>query len=187
MDINDLKISLIDFSGLSRPHWFFRRFVIGSILFTYMLYAIAFFFQLALPEYDLFEFSSDGTLPPIPDAITVATFGFIGGVFFGARTFIRTTQRRADAQLYRFDLPISWYLLRPMLGSLTAIFLYYTILAGQVVFFVTDGTQQTESVNIYTISLLAIIAGTFTEEAFAKLYSVAKNAFKVDAEKSDKS
>ncbi|MEM7792487.1 MAG: hypothetical protein AAF546_13875, partial [Verrucomicrobiota bacterium] len=63
MDINDLKISLIDFSGLSRPHWFFRRFVIGSILFTYMLYAIAFFFQLALPEYDLFEFSSDGTLP----------------------------------------------------------------------------------------------------------------------------
>ncbi|MEM8868401.1 MAG: hypothetical protein AAGC73_09045 [Verrucomicrobiota bacterium] len=179
MDINDFKLGLVDHSHAGGLRWKFRRFGIGTILSFYLMYAVAFFFQLAFPEHDLFELGDGSDTWSIPDAITVATFGFIGGVFFVSRTFIRTTERWSENGPLRFDLPVSWYLLRPMLGSLTSIFLYYTVLAGQLVFFNNEQTQDADSINIYTLSLLAIIAGIFTEEAFEKLHSVAKTAFRV--------
>ncbi len=100
-----------------------------------------------------------------------ATFGFLGGVFFLTRTFIRTTKSG--------DLPVTWYMTRPLQGTLMAIFIYYAFRAGQLVFYNAEGSADPMAINVWTISAVAILAGIFVEEAYERLYRVAVGLFEV--------
>ncbi len=116
----------------------------------------------------------------VPPLILMITFGFIGGVFFITRTFVRTTQRFTDNNVERSDVAVVWYLTRPLQSALMAIFIYYAFRAGQLVFYSMEGAPSEDQINVFTLSLLAIIAGAFSEQAFEKLQAIASNMFKVE-------
>ncbi|MBI5097034.1 MAG: hypothetical protein HZB32_05260 [Nitrospirae bacterium] len=59
-----------------------------------------------------------------------------------------------------------------------AVFLYYVFRAGQLVFYSGAGSVREEEVNVWTISILAILAGAFTEDAYARLSSIAAGFFR---------
>ena len=120
-------------------------------------------------------------LKPIPPLVLMVTFGFIGGVFSITQTFVRTTERLVDGRIKRNDLPVSWYLTRPLQSALMAIFIYYAFRAGQLVFYSMEGAPDEKQINVFTLSLLAIIAGAFSEQAFDKLRSIATNILKVNS------
>ncbi len=171
MDISNLKLELLDFSEQSSTKWIIRRIFIGFWLFIYYIYAFTFFVGVAIPESKLFTFlSSTEKIPPL---LIMVTFGFIGGVFLITRTYVRTTQKVVNGTKQRQDVPIVWYFSRPFQSALMAIFIYYAFRAGQLVFFSGEGVPGEGQINVYTLSLLAIIAGAFSEQAFEKLHSIA--------------
>ncbi len=60
-----------------------------------------------------------------------------------------------------------------------AIFIYYAFRAGQLVFYSGgDGKVDEEAINVFTLSILAIIAGMFTDHAYERLYSIAESMLK---------
>jgi hypothetical protein len=80
---------------------------------------------------------------------------------------------------------IAWYLLRPFVGSLLAILLYFAIRGG---FF--SGSSGSSSVNPYGIAAVAGLAGLFSKQATDKLREVFETLFRVsdahgDAQRSD--
>ena len=94
-------------------------------------------------------------------------FGALGAVFMITRTFVRTVDK--------IDLPVVWYLTRPFQGAIMAIFIYLAFLAGQIAFYSGKGDAvNPNEINVYTISLLAIIAGMFTDHAYTRLLRVAE-------------
>lgn len=115
------------------------------------------------------------TREPLPPLLLMVTFGFIGGVFSISQTFVRTSQKFIDGKPQRNDLPVAWYLTRPLQSALMAIFIYYAFRAGQLVFYSMEGAPDEKQINVFTLSLLAIIAGAFSEQAFEKLRSIAAN------------
>jgi hypothetical protein len=128
------------------------------------------------------EFGKGASKPvqkPVHPLLLMVTFGFIGGVFFITRTFVRTTQKQVGDEVERKDVSVAWYLTRPLQSALMAIFIYYAFRAGQLVFYSMEGAPSEEQINVFTLSLIAIIAGAFTEQAFEKLHSIATDLFKV--------
>lgn len=117
----------------------------------------------------------------VPPLLLMVTFGFIGGVFFITRTFVRTTQNQVGdgGTIERKDVSVSWYLTRPLQSALMAIFIYYAFRAGQLVFYSMEGAPGAEQINVYVLSLLAIIAGAFSEQAFEKLHDIASRIFRL--------
>lgn len=114
--------------------------------------------------------------------LLMVTFGFIGGVFFITRTFVRTSQKIVGDGAERRDVSVAWYLTRPLQSALMAIFIYYAFRAGQLVFYSMEGAPSEEQINVFTLSLIAIVAGAFSEQAFEKLHSIATGLFKVKNE-----
>ncbi|HSM97960.1 MAG TPA: hypothetical protein VLS47_03005 [Gallionella sp.] len=209
MDIFRLELEQTNFSDQSLARWRIRRNFIGLLLFVYYLYAFVFFFMVAFPGEGIFAIDlrdsqvqiqevqpSSPQIPAsptdkepvtvnkairgsIPPLLLMVTFGFIGGVFSISQTFVRTAQKFVDGKPQRIDLPVAWYLTRPLQSALMAIFIYYAFRAGQLVFYSMEGAPDEKQINVFTLSLLAIIAGAFSEQAFEKLYSVAENILKV--------
>ena len=201
MDIFRLELELTSFLNYSVARWRIRRIFIGFLLCFYYMYAGLFFFIVAFPQdsslffsessqvkaptqtaqqsNDLGQESPKVDLKPITPLVLMVTFGFIGGVFSITQTFVRTTEKLIDGKPQRNDLPVSWYLTRPLQSALMAIFIYYAFRAGQLVFYSMEGAPDEKQINVFTLSLLAIIAGAFSEQAFEKLRSIATNILKV--------
>lgn len=205
MDFFNLRLELVDFPKKSVYKWNLRRIFIGFILYIYYSYAFFFFFMIAFPDKIIPNFfvtsqtnnppnqidsqqgnqtdkppsKSDG-LKKFPPLIVMVTFGFIGSVFFITRTFIRTSRKPNEDEDIRKDMVVVWYLTRPMQSILMAAFIYYAFRAGQVVFFDTENSPKEDQMNIYSLSLLAIITGAFTEQAFDKLQEIATKIFKIE-------
>jgi hypothetical protein len=176
MDVSQLKLEPIDFSDLPAYRWRIRRIVIGLLLFFYYCYALIFVFLLVDPAFfDLPESPSEVTSLLENPILLMVTFGFLGSVFFITRTFVRTSKK--------IDFPISWYLTRPVQGILMALFIYFAFRAGQFVFYSGGGTEVEESaINAYTLSILAIVAGMFTDQAYERLYAIALRIMKTGEE-----
>ena len=186
MDLAKLRLELIDFNEKPRWHWFVRRVFIGFWLVFCCMYALAFFVLLLSP--DLFRLmdtvvtdtvvtGTEVTDIEVPTfqitktpLLVTATFGFLGSIFFIVRTFIRTVSKR--------DVPVAWYIARPLQGVLMSVFLYYAFRAGQLVFYSGGGSADETQINVWSISVLAILAGAFSEEAYDWLYTIAAGVFK---------
>ena len=176
MNPSQLRLELIDFTETSRWKWRLRRIFIGYLLTIYYGYAVAFFFILLEDPSSGSGFLKDFAVSAKDHLLITATFGFLGSMFFITRTFIRTVNKR--------DLPVVWYLARPLQGTLMAVFLYYAFRAGELVFYSGGGGvgEDTTEINVWTISILAILAGAFSEEAYDRLHSIAMSIFKPQQE-----
>jgi len=100
--------------------------------------------------------------------VTTVVFGILGALFMATRTFVRTTNF--------VDVPVAWYVTLPVQGALMAIFLFVLLRAGQITFFGADGGASDRSINSFTVSLLALIGGMFTDTAFERLRKVGRGA-----------
>jgi len=100
----------------------------------------------------------------------MVTFGFLGSIYALTRTFVITQNK--------IDYPVAWYITRPLQGMLMALFLYFAFQAGQMVFFSSGGNANTDSINVFTLSILAILAGLFSEHAYSRLYVLADKLIK---------
>lgn len=67
-----------------------------------------------------------------------------------------------------------------------AIFIYFAFRAGQLAFYSAGGEVDEKSINIYTLSILAIVTGMFTEQAYEKLASLANKLFKSELDENNK-
>lgn len=178
MEFENLKMERIDFTTSSAWRWGFRRIGIGLLLWLYYSYAVMFIVLLAAP--DLFSDVASNNIQP-KDLIKnhyllMTTFGFLGSVFALSRTFVITQNK--------VDFPVAWYITRPLQGVLMALFLYFAFRAGQLVFFSGGGTEVDEkSINVYTLSILAILAGLFAEHSYARLFALAEKLIKPKPDK----
>lgn len=194
MDISKLSFEPVNFSGVSNMRWISRRIVIGFLLFLYYGYALIFVMEvITSPTLNSAGQGTDQVNEPIfgsgladwlSDPVSIMmTFGFIGSVFFITRTFVRTGRNS--------DCSIAWYITRPLQGVLMALFIYYAFRAGEIVFYSGGGAgagsdaggggETGNSINVYTLSILAIIAGMFTDHAYEWLQGVAENILKSGA------
>lgn len=172
MDLSQIKLELIDFTKIALWKWRLRRFFIGYLLLIYYSYTFLFFAGLLLQTekastdnvWGVFEYSLE-----YPLWITI-TFGFLGSIFLITRTFVRTVNKK--------DLPLVWYVTRPLQGILMSVFLYYAFKAGELVFYNSGATTDGTGINVWTISILAILVGVFPEEAYDRLHSIATRLFK---------
>lgn len=165
----------IDFSNSHNLAWLGRRSFIGLLLFVYYLYAIIFAFSIADPsilaasgstnKYEGASIQNIFALITKKHLLLMMTFGFLGSVFSITKVFLQTG--RED------DCSVAWYVTRPAQGVLMAIFIYYAFRAGQLVFYSADGNANEKDINVYTLSLLAILAGMFSDNAYERLYSIA--------------
>jgi len=204
MDIDNLRLKHFDFKDSSKIYWIVRRIGIGFYIFIIYMYAIVF---AILWQTESFNISTDRQqvtyskqVEPIAEnkdeKATVSSnategsktsdlkhffptthitimllFGALGSVFMVTRTFVRTVDK--------IDLPVVWYLTRPFQGALMSLFIYLTFLAGQIVFYSGKGEAvNPNEINVYTISLLAIVAGMFTDHAYDRLRFIADRLFK---------
>ena len=172
MDISKLKLEPSDFSNISNWKWRTRRILLGWILFLYYSYAIMFMMNIALPELFAPPTSEPSAFKDLGEnhLILMMTFGFLGSVFFITRTFVRTGRTN--------DCSVAWYLTRPLQGVLMALFIYYAFRAGQFVFYSGGKEVAAEAINIFMLSILAILAGMFTDHAYDRLYAIAENLLK---------
>jgi hypothetical protein len=188
--MDELKLQPIDFSALSPARWRFRRGCIGVLLVLYFLYA--FLTSLFMFSVDFLEDKTSTTVQSVeanpqpkdqeslPGLISrehrqqltmLATFGFLGSLFCISRIFVLTTNR--------IDMPAVWYITRPFQSILMAWFFYYAFLAGQLVFYSGDPSATGgDTINIYSLAILAIVAGVFTEQAYEALRTFAFRLFK---------
>ena len=175
MEIELLKMERIDFSKASAWIWRLRRFGIGLLLFLYYSYAVMFVVALIFPE-ESFGISQQIAGKQTNHYLLMITFGFLGSIFDLSRTFVITQNR--------LDYPVVWYITRPLQGVLMALFLYFAFRAGQLAFFSGGGTQIDEAaINVYTLSILAVLAGLFAEHSYARLFSLAEKLIKPKTEK----
>ena len=174
MNPAQLRLELIDFTEISQWKWRLRRIFIGYLLAIYYGYAFMFFIFLLYPTTSDAESPASFTVSSTDRLLITATFGLLGSMFFITRTFIRTVNKK--------DLPVVWYLTRPIQGTLMAVFLYYAFRAGQLVFFSAGDAGQEEAIIVWSISMLAILAGAFSEEAYDQLHSIAMSIFKPSQE-----
>lgn len=171
MDFELLKMERLDFTSHSVWQWRLRRFGIGVLLFFYYTYAIMFIVAFIDPE----AFGSDVFGAIVSNKtnhyLLMTTFGFLGSVFDLSRTFVVTQNK--------IDYPAAWYITRPLQGVLMALFLYFAFRAGQLVFFSGGGTEvNEEAINVYTLSILAVLAGLFSEHSYARLFALAEKLIK---------
>lgn len=172
----------IDFSKKTVWHWHIRRIVIGCILAFLYIYA---FTALTLIIFDpaAFEMTSNSKdktnsaaliklITQNPTFIT-AMFAYLGSMFNITRFFVLTSGSQSD-------MSIAWYITRPFQAVLAGIFLYYVFYAGQLIFFNMSPTEGEGSVNIYTISILAVLAGMFTEQVYESLQALSKKLIVVE-------
>ena len=71
--------------------------------------------------------------------------------------------------------PVSWYVIRPLLGMVTAIAIFVLAKAGQLTISADSGSAE---LNPFVISFLAIISGMLTEQAIEKIGKSAGVVFK---------
>lgn len=174
MDIELLRMERIDFTSAPAWHWKLRRFGIGWLLFFYYTYAIMFIVAFIAPE--SIGFSEQIAGKKTNHYLLMTTFGFLGSIFDLSRTFVITQNR--------VDYPVVWYVTRPLQGVLMALFLYFAFRAGQLVFFSGGGTEvNEEAINVYTLSILAVLAGLFAEHSYARLFALAEKLIKPKPEK----
>jgi hypothetical protein len=169
MEFERLKMERIDFRTQSVWKWRSRRIGIGLLLYFYYAYAVMFIIAFIAPT--AFEFAGKIADYRTNHYLLMTTFGFLGSVFDLSRAFVITQNR--------IDYPVAWYITRPLQGVLMALFLYFAFRAGQLVFFSDGGTEvKEESINVYTLSILAILAGLFAEHSYARLYMLADKIIK---------
>ena len=161
-------VETIDFSD-RKFYWIFRRFLIGLLLVGYTLYAVAFAVVVLAQGGQTQTYVDFGELPAtVQHLILMATFGLAGSLYNVTRVFIRTVHKR--------DYSFSWYITRPTQGILLAVFTYFAFRAGEFVFY-NPATEASEiftapDLNVYTLSVLAILTGLFSEQAYDKLLSM---------------
>jgi len=173
MEFENLKMERIDFTNISRWKWMVRRTGIGLLLFIYYSYALMFVISFIDPE--LFQLAASISGKQTNHYLLMTTFGFLGSVFALSRTFIITQNK--------VDYSVAWYITRPLQGVLMALFIYFAFRAGQLVFFSGGGTEvNEESINVYTLSILAILAGLFSEHAYTRLFVLAEKLIKPKTE-----
>ena len=174
MEFEHLKMERIDFTTTSAWKWRLRRTGIGLLLWIYYTYAVMFIIAFIDPT--LFEFVGQIAGYKSNHYLLMTTFGFLGSVFDLSRTFVITQNK--------IDFPVAWYITRPLQGVLMALFIYFAFRAGQLVFFSGGGTEvKEESINVYTLSILAILAGLFAEHSYARLFALAEKLIKPKPEK----
>jgi len=103
-------------------------------------------------------------LPLVPKyiltLILTLAMGALGSLLYITHSFFRGESEH----------PISWYLLRPFLGTSTALAMFILVKAGQMT--VSSGAMEeslTENLNPFFISFLAIISGLLSEQAIEKI------------------
>jgi len=196
MKFDNLEMERIDFTAFPQWRWRVRRIWIGFLLFFYYLYAIGFLLTFIIPDevsekttpterhaqaqsYDSAANPDNPDKPPNPananywfknHYFLMVTFGFLGSIYALTRTFVITQNK--------IDYPVAWYITRPLQGMLMALFLYFAFQAGQMVFFSSGGNANTDSINVFTLSILAILAGLFSEHAYSRLYVLADKLIK---------
>ena len=184
MKYSSLSPELHDFSSVSLMFWRIRRIVIGLLLMIYSCYVIFVTFCYAINSKELLEEilkhdplslqMIDGYIKLFSQPLIVMiSFGLMGGVYTCIRTFVSTAKRE-------FDMPVVWYLTRPLQSVLLAIFIYFAFVAGQVIFY-GGSASNIKDINIFSISLLAILAGMFTEQTYLSLKTISKKV--IPAEK----
>jgi cytochrome bd-type quinol oxidase subunit 2 len=104
--------------------------------------------------------------------VLVGLFGFLGCALYVSLQFVRST--RAS------DMPVRWYVLRPLQSVLLSFFIYLSVRAGQHALFSGGGPVDEDNINLYSLGLVAALTGIFSEQAYAKLEELARKAFKVD-------
>ena len=167
--IEDIDPRIIDYSSSPIWFWFLRRTGIATIIFLFYTYAIVFVMGTVFPDYFAKSISASvGNIGPEgKNLVLMITFGFLGGVFAVTRGYMVTVQRS--------DMPLSWYVTRPLQGMLMAMFIYYAFRAGQLVFYSGDtGAGGATSINVYTLSIIAIVTGLFTENAYKSMQNIAR-------------
>jgi len=176
MEFENLKMERIDFTTSSAWRWRFRRIGIGLLLSIYYIYAVMFIVSFISPE--SFSFANVIAAKQTNHYLLMTTFGFLGSVFALSRAFVITQNK--------VDFPVAWYITRPLQGVLMALFLYFAFRAGQLVFFSGGGTEVDEkSINVYTLSILAILAGLFAEHSYARLFALAEKLIKPKPDKQE--
>ena len=172
MEFENLKMERIDFTKTSLWRWRVRRIGIGFLLYFYYSYAALFVVSYIFPDLDLL---GTGAVKGIAGQhenhyLLMTTFGFLGSIYALSRTFVITQNK--------IDYPVVWYITRPLQGILMALFLYFAFRAGQLVFFSGGGSVDENSINVYTLSLLAVLAGLFSEHAYTRLFVLAEKLIK---------
>jgi hypothetical protein len=174
MDFELLKMERIDFTKLSPWQWRSRRIGIGVLLFFYYTYAVM--FVVAFIDPGTLDLALQIAQNKSNHYLLMTTFGFLGSIFDLSRTFVVTQNK--------LDYPVAWYITRPLQGVLMALFLYFAFRAGQLVFFSAGGTEvNEEAINVYTLSILAVLAGLFAEHSYLRLYMLAETLIKPKSEK----
>ena len=114
-------------------------------------------------------------LPLIPKYILTLILTLAMGAL-GSLLYITHDYFKRDS-----DHPISWYLLRPFLGTTTALAMFILAKAGQMT--ISGGTAEEsliENLNPFFISFLAIISGLLSEQAIEKIKSAAEPIFRTE-------
>lgn len=169
MEFENLKMERIDFTKVSLWRWRVRRIGIGFLLYFYYSYAVLFVVSYIFPDWELFAVKGIAGQHE-NHYLLMTTFGFLGSIYALSRTFVITQNK--------IDYPVVWYITRPLQGILMALFLYFAFRAGQLVFFSGGGSVDEKSINVYTLSLLAVLAGLFSEHAYARLFVLAEKVIK---------
>jgi hypothetical protein len=113
--------------------------------------------------------------PSVTLLLLVILMGALGSVVHSATSFADFVGNRRF-----FSSWIAWYLLRPVVGALLALLMYFAVRGG---FFSTS--SQNDSVNPYGIAALAGLAGLFSKQATDKLREVFETLFKVSSTDGD--
>ena len=71
--------------------------------------------------------------------------------------------------------PVSWYVMRPFHGMVLALAMYIMVKSGQ--YAVMEPSAANEDLNPFTISLLAIVSGLFSEKAYERLQRASEAVF----------
>jgi hypothetical protein len=112
---------------------------------------------------------------PVTLLLLVILMGALGSMVHSATSFADFVGNRRF-----FSSWIAWYLLRPVVGALLALLLYFAVRGG---FF--SASSQNDSVNPYGIAALAGLAGLFSKQATDKLREVFETLFKVSSTDGD--
>jgi len=99
------------------------------------------------------------------------SMGALGSTIFLTQSYFNPSIQR----------PLSWYLLRPLLGMVMAITVFVLAKSGQLV--ISDraiSNKFTESLNPFFISFLSIISGILSEQAYEKILNMGQNIFKTE-------
>jgi hypothetical protein len=107
--------------------------------------------------------------------LLVVLMGALGSLIHAATSFGDFVGNRRF-----FTSWVAWYLLRPVVGVLLALLLYFAVRGG---FF--NASSQSDSVNPYGIAAVAGLAGLFSKQATDKLREVFETLFKVSSTDGD--